>query len=730
MSYELEKSEYTITPAKPKDKKVEKKQEELETPAYMNQLDLSDDQKLRLQKELKKQFDGLKKAREAEGLDDFWTMLDNQYEGKLEDNTDQQFNLHKHTTKVKVDTIVRYMKKAFLESDPIFSIAPRPEYQKEGGRAVCEKQEDYLDYKLDEGDIPFKTPLSKVFHSGTLKGVGVAKITHKIKIEKRKREEFYKSNPQYFAQDPQGGEVEISKEDMEALAIRAPQTPIRLNNDGVTDFLQAYPDAQEKYPSYIKKLLAGKDVNIVVEYDDVTYNDPWIENVQLKDFYCRLECEGYEGLKTERLTVERQSYTWWELEKEERKGMFYDIDELKYEYREGKKTKEADEYETQTFDILECVYYFKLKEDDEEEIKIVAWMDEESHTIIGAINYPYYGLDCYYIPFNILQKRSGFYQPGIGEYLTDENIAEDALLNFTLEGLWTNNMITPITPEGSEASIQFMEKEWEHGMGINALPGEIDFLQKYMKPVDTGSLVTMMQYLTRTADDVTGVSSLITGQESSSDPSAPARKTAMLLQQSGLNISEYVETALISFNEIAKIILQITYQITREGRAYTPRVEGVVGEDPFVTITRGEMVARTNIQSQAMSFNLDKAVEKEQDLQLFSILRQEPLFFQNPEQVWALLKNIVKGWSKKWRNMSDIVLPPIQEMKKQQIEQSVQAVAQYMQIKESEFQMTGIPPKLDFREIMGQVAEASKLLATPMSKDEQKQREKQAKGGR
>ena len=71
--------------------KKDKDQDELETPAYLTQLDLSTEDKERLSKEFFLELDAIIKERKDAGFDERWDSFGNLYEGLLEENEDQQF---------------------------------------------------------------------------------------------------------------------------------------------------------------------------------------------------------------------------------------------------------------------------------------------------------------------------------------------------------------------------------------------------------------------------------------------------------------------------------------------------------------------------------------------------------------------------------------------------------------------------------------------------------------
>jgi len=737
-----------------------------ETPRYMEQLSLDDETSQRLSKEIVEELDAIKEEYKKESYDVKWASLENQYEGKQTVNENQMFNLHRPTTKVKCDTVERFIKKAYLEIDPKYSMSPRPDFA-EVGQEVCERQEDYIDYKLDNefDGIAFSQPLSKVVHNAVVKNGGILAVDYDIEIEQRKREETYEGTPVYTVERYNSAsgepyEMEMKQDEYEEFLAKLSKSQedgelpeeyklLNVENRGLDSFLSSYPDARDNYPGYVKKLENGKTINISVDYEEVVYNDPRLRNVSPSNFYVRTSVEGYQGLRSTKLICERRNYTWWDLKREEAKpgSQFKDIDRLIYEYdmdeshhkkggRPKRKKNDTDsfnkksDYKYRTYDILQCTYYFKLKETDEEERKIQCWIDEESEIVLGALLYPYYGVSCNYIPFFISDKWDGFWQQGLAEYMTDMNLAENLMLNYSLEAVYMRNTMTPIT-KNAEVLEAFLEKDFTHGVPLPCAPNEVDFLQKYMANIDTRSLIAFLEIILRAEDDVSGVSAYTTGKESEIDPNAPASKTIALMRQSGLNIEEFIKSLLPSFNKVADILLQMTYQMAEEGgRKYRPRPgRAVKGEDPFGTITRDDMKARTNIQSQAMSFAFDELNAKREWVSLLQLIRGELGFARHSEAVWFFFRELIKSWSPKFRNIVDKIWPPFDKFKAEQQKVAVEAVTKYMQAKAMESQATGQAPELNPMEIVQLVNDMTSEQMTPASEDTVKEREKQAEGG-
>jgi len=661
-----------------------KETEEGELPVYYEQLKLKESDKERILDEIVVELEAIRDERNSIKLDSKIVALRNQYKGEVTEDERRMFNLSRQTTRTKVNKVSSLLMQAFMDSDPKFSVTPRPENEDPNADAACEKKTDFLDYKLD--NLPYRDPSGMVVHNGVLIGTGIKKIRHIIKREDRRREEVYR---------PQ---------DLEA-------------------FLKNWPTAEKDYPQYIKTLQSGKELRIMAKFKETTYNDPGFFSVEPENFFVRIGCDGYEGLCTTKLTAEKIPMLYWDLKREEERGMFYDIDDLTYTDKE--KKARIDKAENRYYDILECVFYTKLKESDEEFTKCVFWINEEKRKMIGSILYPLYAVDCYYNPFYIMRKTSDFYGIGLGEVLTDLSLAEDAMLNAILESVWMQNLITPITQKNSQVAKQFTSKRWTHGVPLTLEQGEtVDFLQKYMAAPNVPGMVSLMQFMLQAQDDASGVTSLMSGRESPLDPSAPASKTLALLQQSGINIKEYIQTMAPAFNRDGEILFAMYYQMNEDGVRYRVSPDREGEEGPFSTLTRQDIMSKSNIQTMALAFDFDQLNSQKVDLALYQTLRLEPLFAADPNQVYFALKTIIKGFSPKWRRLYSQLIGKPEDLQKKSVKQAMQTTAQYIQMKIMESRTTGVPPEFNVEELAGMIAQGQKLLGTPPTKEEVKEAQK------
>ncbi len=674
-------------------------------PFYKVPLEYDEEQTKRLSDEIFKGFERLKEERTSEKKEEEWDALEAQYDGEMEDDADLEFTLNVPVTKGKVDSAERLSLKAFLESDPKFTITPRPQTSKQDKwDVIVQRQSDYLDYKLDE-EIDLETPLRPTLHDSFLLDVGIVKVPYVFMRKPRKREEYF------------SGKVKTDERGVES-------------QPGVEAFSKQYPEAlepgNEGHWAY-KDLMEKKDVTFKAEFNETVYDDPRPMYVNIRDLFVSKDCEGYEGLCEQKLIIERQrNWTWWELKAAEKRGEFENVDKVKVrvvEEGDGEQKTDDDDFRHRDYTVLECVYNFnevKDSEDPDDETKIICWFEVGSKAFLGAILYPYDNVDSVYVPFYVKKKKQGFYKGGMGADLTDSNIAQNAFLNFMLTESWQQLMTTPIIRDGSPIADQFLNKRWKPGIPLIVSrsglerKNELDFLERPQRAV-ASQVIPMLLYLAKLDDDRTGISAGLSGKESPTDPNAPAAKTAMLLRQSGINIGDYIACLLPSFNKIAEIILQLTYQMSHDGKPFRNNkiAQKVVGGDPFETISRAEMIAKTNIQSRASSFDFDKINEKRENLALYQAMRGDPILTQNPEGVYTLAKTLVKSWSPMWKNKIDMLLPTPEQFQANQFKVAFQALGLYMQQLKKTAEVTGVEAKPDFEEFLGFATTMMQQAVTP-----------------
>lgn len=669
-------------------------------PQYRIRLKLSQDQKEQLTAQFKEEFDAIVEERNSLGLPAMWTERDRQYHGEMRLNNKLPFNLHVHQSKIKEDAIVRALNEAFLESEPMVDVSPRPNFaaiEDKMAKDVCDKQSEFIDFAMDE-EIKPERDITLINHDCVRKYVGIGKIEWNYKKEKRKREEVYEGKNEIVGVDQQGQPI--------------------IENKALKEFLGNYPDAQQRYATYVKQLMEEKTVNIVVEYLDTITNCPKLSHIKIENFYVKNSVQDYDTLRTTHFVGELQNYTWFQLQDKVRNEEFDEdaVDLMKNDFSndDKKNTTSKQTYMTADYDVIEATMYFDIdnKKDSAEE-KIKAWFaikagTNNSYVFLGAILYPYFGFDIDYIPFHVKLNTEGFYGgcKSVVYDLKDSNIAQDALLNLSLASAYKRNILTPIVKEGSDIADQFLENRWTDGrpITVDALDDDVTKAVSFVEypQFDLNQFMGLAAQLKKIDSDVSGVSDLMTGRESPTDPRAPASKTIALLNQSGINIKDYIRIYLPSFNIFIGNVLQLYYQMSQEGRKFKVGAlsKAVTGDNPFQMLSRDEMVARTSIQSRAASFAFDKMNEKQENLAMHQIVAGSPLAMVQPDLVYKALKMVMKTWSPAWKLIADNDLMSQEEFKKQLMAMAMQGLMQLYQQKAQAQQVTGVTPQTSEAELM------------------------------
>lgn len=641
------------------------------------------------------------------------TDLEAQYGGEIIPEKYIEFNLNVPVTAMKCDAVERLAVRAFLKSDPKYSISLRPESIRKGMdsdkiRDIERDQSDYLDYALDER-IKIDSPLRKTIHQAvTLKG-GWMKIPYCYKKKRAIREEFYSGKRIDSKQTDGGGNTIFIAE-------------------GMKEFLRNYPkavfpgDVGEKY---FKKLTEFKDARFKSKYWKVVYDDPKPIYVNTKNFWARKTTEGYDGLCNEQIYFERVPYTYWEMEKMEEREEMVNVEKMRFKTEKLEETSLVTDYKLKEHNVLEITYYFKIDGEEDEETRIICRFGEENKVFLGAFEYPYDSVECIYVPFHITDKESGLYKSGLAEKLTDNNITQNAMLNMMLTEAWLELVSTPITREGSTIAAQLLSKDFKPGVPLTVgatenVNEEIKFLDKPQKLIGQ-QMIPMLLYLAKLADAGSGVSDIqATGQADPTDPRAPAKKTRDLLRQSGINIEDYIDVLMPSFNKVGEIILQLTYQMSQSGRKFRPkqRAERITGNDDiFSEISRDDMILETVIQSQAGAYAFDKIEEINKNTIAWQSFRNDPIISRDPAAVREMARTLMESISPNWKAKTNKILLSDVQFNQKIMGVGIQALDTYIKSVKAKSETTGEAPEPQIQEFLALVAQMMAQVSQPTEEE-------------
>ena len=278
-----EKFEYKLERVTSKDN-----EQDQEISEFRQKIILTPEQEDEIIKIIEANLTNIERQRQEDNSEERWSEYNNQYWGIVQENPNMLFNTHVYLTLIRARKVKSRLYQAFFESDPIFSVSPRPEHaRKREGYEAAERQEQFLDYELDS-EIIIKEPMRKVLHQTTILDGGILKLPWEREKEWVRRRQTY----------------EATKE-------------------GLSRFLEDFPDARTKYPSFVKQLEEGQeDLKLVVHKREIVYDAPRPYFVDFAKFWIDLNTEGLQGLRKARFFAEEQEYNWDELQDEVAQGRF------------------------------------------------------------------------------------------------------------------------------------------------------------------------------------------------------------------------------------------------------------------------------------------------------------------------------------------------------------------------------------------------------------------------
>ena len=245
----------------------------------------------------------------------------------------------------------------------------------------------------------------------------------------------------------------------------------------------------------------------------------------------------------------------------------------------------------------------------------------------------------------------------------------------------------------------FLDHQFEVGkpLPVDDLTDDVSKAMGFVEwpNVDMNATFALMDKLKRDGSDVTSVNDSMQGNASDMDPDAPAKKTIALLEQAGIGIRDYIRTFVPSFNIFATNLLQLYHQMSKEDRKYkvVGKASAVTGENPFESITRQQMVVKTNIQSRAASFVFDKINEKKEALAAYQMAINDPYASRQPKLMYKALRTLLETMGPRWKAIVDTTFDTPEEFEKKLQQVAMQAIQALGQQAQENAQVTGVAPE-------------------------------------
>ena len=593
-----------VNPEEFKLEQVEETDQE-NTLEYQEKINLSPEQEEEIIKIIDANLEMIETQRAEDKSEERWEQYENQYWGVVEENPNMLFNTHIFLTLKHGRRLKSRLYQAFFESDPIFSVSPRPADAKKEGGESAEAQEQFLDYELDS-EIILKSPMRKAFHQATMHDGGILKLPWERDKEYTRRKVTYKGGPGLAQLEKDCSEINI----------------------------------YEQFPEYVARLEAGEELTLVLTKPEIVYDAPRPYYLDFKDFFIDLKTDGLLGLRKSKFHAERQHYNWYELKEEIEEGRFDEnsVISLIVEIDNENKVAFNPNYLTKDYMIFECNLYYDIKGNGKPK-RIVVWYSRDKKVILSAIHFPYDHGRPYYIPFWITEERQGWHQPGLCRILQPQNIIANAGTNLLLDNSFYQHTPLLRTSPNTTVAAQMLSKTWRIGDPLVAEKGEVEAFS--LRTGSLGELMALLNQNEHMADETSGVGSpYLSGQSDPTDPDAPAKKTTALLRETNINIKDHILCLAPSFQELAYQILQLFAQF-RGTAQYKLKKNSVIGNEKlFKNISAEQLRLRTNITPNAYSFSFDKINQKRENLALVQFLSTNPVaqeFLRNMPRLSGIL---------------------------------------------------------------------------------------------
>lgn len=598
-------------------------------------LDLSDDEKQTIATDIISLADEFEVSRKE--WTDQWQIVRQYYEDELPEHTfpwEGCCQYHDPMILKSVNSIESRISQVIFGTGErrVWTFKPTEKSDIETNR----RKEKYIDY-VTVVEMKLEEVFNGVSHDAVLLGNGFMALTW-LKNEQRVKDvEIY---------DPsQDNEVLLRNADPER------DEELDLELSAMDTFLKNYPDAQEKYPEEYAKIARGERVELKVNYNDLVYNAPKAERVKPEDMIADRRI-----IEPERQTLygRWKYFTRNELLQLKEQGFFENVDEVLTELKQDtdKDGKTFTKPDTKLYQVAEVIYrHNNVKNKTGQPGMNLFWIFKDKKVYLRGVSYIYDHMKPFIVPFYIEDKGDEFYRKGVGVRLLGVNDVEDTLIRQAVDSNTIANVpcFTSDDPDFRPQTIKFY-------------PGAT--LPKGLQQVKiTGGnavqySIELGQLIARKADDIPSVSSLLTGKESPTDPTAPASKTAMLIRESGINIAKGIKSIKLAMREVGFQISELEYQFGDKKKQFR-----VIGSVAFEEITADDMRIRGDFVPAGSLEYADPNIVFQKDKFLYEEGKQNPIVQSNPVIQAELWRNLVISAGDLWEMQVDKLAPtPLESM--------------------------------------------------------------------
>lgn len=337
-----------------------------------------------------------------------------------------------------------------------------------------------------------------------------------------------------------------------------------------------------------------------------------------------------------------------------------------------KRTNNADEY-----GLYELVIKGRLDGKESEEGKYLVTYDHQNDILLRAVEY-FYRVDFYAI-FVLNERPNQLGGVSIPRKTRNSNDEIDTGHNQRINARAISSIPTfvadPIIKEGPDGwDPQAPENRWRPGLIV--WTKYLDkFVQNKIQPTDLGESMQEEANSFRILDLSLGSpASLFSGQSPTSDPNAPGNKTAMLINQGNMRMEDVLDEDRHGISMLGKICLSHVYQFGPPVLSWMSQsMQNGAPMRQTKTLHRKFLRKNINMNMKGISVILNPDAEMQKRMLRHQFLMQEPLFQQDANRRIESMRDVLRAGRDK---MVDKLLPPAEEIQKQQVEIQKQAMMQ------------------------------------------------------
>lgn len=415
----------------------------------------------------------------------------------------------------------------------------------------------------------------------------------------------------------------------------------------VEDFQRDYPDPDsagvtpEEYQGYLAEILQDGETNILEEQIMATYAAPKLRLVEekdlivipttspdfeyamfvgdafveRKDFYRRMvkNDEWFDKLETQKII--------------DSTGLSAAPDDVTSSQDQIEGLGRARQTPADEIYAMQGLLKYDLDGDGIEEKFLIVY-HPDTNSLARIERFPYWHNRCHYITWRFKKRPKRRNGQSVPDQLIDINEEVDTQHNQRVDSRTIT--LVPSFKKLDTSSFDPTRNNQKFYPGCTFKMANFNEVQQWdIKQTDMGQSMQEESSLFQIADQRTGASQLRSGDQTKQDPRAPAKKVALLLQQSGTRIDDHMRELRYGTEELGYQILELYYQFSPDSISY-PKFNPETQQFVKTQIARAKLRNRSMLLQVARTSIMDNPSQTVQRLlTIYQILSKEPLVAGN-----------------------------------------------------------------------------------------------------